>query len=333
VLAGPPDFGQQELRAAIAERRLPLTIDTELNLNQPETFVATPIGSASIRVSGGDLRGLMYGLLDTADQVRSGGSVVRKAGEPGFHTRSVRIAPSDAELMTSEFYNTNRWIKTFEMLARNRVNRITVVMPVEHLEYDRVRFLTRLGSDYAVDFNLGLRAVEGGQVTRAQIRKVLDECVLIRGIQLEVGREPVDYFKTAIFPAVQQTGRRVTLDLRGAEMRPDIVRAGHSAGVVFLIEARNSTASLDEPFYRRIAVASTSEPSDVASVLNGLADTQAAGFELDLSGSNLENYERIYWAWGRAGYDHRSPGLAPGKPDPPPAPKAKAPAKSTTKKK
>jgi hypothetical protein len=332
LLAGPPDFGQQELRAAIAEHHLPLTIETELNLNQPETFVTTPVGSTSIRVSGGDLRGLMYGLLDATDQVRSGNAVVRKTGEPGFRIRSVRIAPSDAELTAPGFYSSDRWIKIFEMLARNRINRITFVMPMEQIEYDRARFLTQLAHDYAVDFHLGIRPAAGGRVTLAQLRKVLDECVLIRGIQLDAGREPVEYFRTVAFPAVQQTGRRVTLDLRGAEMRPDVIRAGNAAGVVLNIAGRNSTSSLDEPFYSAIAVASTAEPTDVPSRLTALANAGAAGFELDLSGSNLENYERIYWAWGRAGYDHRSPGLAPGKPDPVPT-KAPAPAKSTTRKK
>lgn len=335
LLAGPPDFGQQELRDAIRQRGLPLTIETELNLNQPETFVATLVGTTSIRVSGGDLRGLMYGLIDTADQIRANGKAARKTGEPGFRIRSVRVAPSEAELTAPGFYTTDRWMKIFEMLARNRINRITFAVPLEHAEYDRLRILTQLARDYAVDFHLSLRPPPGGGVTLDQFRKILDECVLIRGVQLDAGREPVEYFRDTVFPAVQQTGRRVTLDLRGADTRPDIIRAGKVASVTLNVAAKNSTAAQDAPFYGVIAVQSAADPTGVPAQLSALASVGAAGFELDLPGPNLENYERLYSAWGRAGYDHRSPTLVPGKPEPAPA-KAKAqtktPAKSTKKK-
>lgn len=329
--AGPPDFGKQELRSAIGDRHLLFSIETELNLNQPETFVITPVGSTSIRVSGGDLRGLMYGLIDASEQVRSGGNVVRKTGEPGFRVRSVRIAPSEAELIAQGFYSSDRWMKIFEILARNRINRLTFSLPVEHVEYDRLRFLSRLGQDYGVDLNVGLRPPAGSRVTSAQIRKLLDEVVLIRGVQLDVGREPVDYFRTTVFPAIQQTGRRVTVDLRGAEMRPDVIRASQAAGVAILVAGRNSASGLEEPYYSPVTVMSTADQSDVASKLAALSSASATGFELDLNGSNLENYERIYAEWGRAGYDYRAPGLAPGKAAPAPA-KAKSPAKSTKKK-
>lgn len=329
--AGPPDFGKQELRTAIGDRHLLLSIETELNLNQPETFVITPVGSASIRVSGGDLRGLMYGLIDAADQVRSGGSVVRKTGEPGFRVRSVRITPSEAELTAAGFYLSDRWMKIFEILARNRINRLTFSLPVEHVEYDRLRFLSRLGQDYGVDLNVGLRPPAESRVTSAQIRKLLDEVVLIRGVQLDASREPADYFRTTVFPAIQQTGRRVTVDLRGAETRPDVIRAAKAAGVVILVAGHNFASALEEPYYNPVAVTSTAEQGDTASKLAALSSATAAGFELDLSGSNLENYERIYAGWGRAGYDYRAPGLAPGKAPPAPT-KAKTPAKSTKKK-
>lgn len=324
LMGAPPDFGQQELRDAIRQRGAALSIETELNLNQPETFVTTPVGSTSVRISGGDLRGLMYGLMDAADQMRASGSVARKTGEPGLRIRSVRLAPSEAELMATGFFASTRWIKIFEMLARNRVNRITFVLPVETLEQDRVCVLSQLARDYAVDFYLGLRVAAGGHVSAAQLRKVLDECVLIRGIQIDVGREAVDYFRSIVFPAVQQTGRRVTLDLRGAEARPDIIRAAQVAGVVLTIAARGATTSLNAPFYSITVAQSNTEQTDVESKLSALANAGAAGFEVDLPGPNLENYERVYSAWGRAGYDHRSPGLVPGKSQPAPANKAKA---------
>jgi hypothetical protein len=60
-------------------------------------------------------------------------------------------------------------------------------------------------------------------------------------------------------------------------------------------------------------------PSDVEPVRARLAVLLASmteGFEIELTTSNLENYERLYWAWGRQGYDYRTPGLTAGKPAP-----------------
>src|SRR6185436_11100384 len=61
--AGPVDFGKAELDAALAERKLKLRVDTELSLNPPETFSITLYKTGVARVTGGDLRGLMYGLI------------------------------------------------------------------------------------------------------------------------------------------------------------------------------------------------------------------------------------------------------------------------------
>src|SRR5689334_18897810 len=61
--AGPVDFGTAELNAATAERKMKLHVDTELSLNPPETFSITLYKTGMVRITGGDLRGLMYGLI------------------------------------------------------------------------------------------------------------------------------------------------------------------------------------------------------------------------------------------------------------------------------
>src|SRR5690349_3842479 len=105
LVAGPSEFGQQELRAALAERGLTLNITTELNLDQPETFQISSITSTSVRISGGDLRGLMYGLMEAAEQVRTTGKLTAITGEPGLRLRAVRIAPLDTDLVVLGFYS------------------------------------------------------------------------------------------------------------------------------------------------------------------------------------------------------------------------------------
>jgi len=310
--AGPSEFGQQELRAALAEKGLSLGITTELNLDQPETFHITAVTSTSVRISGGDLRGLMYGLLEAAEQVRTTGQLKAVNGEPGLHLRAVRIAPLDTDLATVGFYSVDKWTKFFQMLARNRVNRATLVLPPEKWEGDRIRVLSLIAKDYGVDFMVGVRAALGPRTLYTQLRKMLSECVLVRGVQMEVGREPVDFYRTVVFPALQESGRRVTLDLRGADARPDVLRAAQAAGIVLEISSRTSAAALGSKFHTIASPESELEP--VRSRLNILASNGATGFEVDLAGVNVDNYERVYWAWGRQGYTYRTPGMSAGKP-------------------
>lgn len=317
--AGPVEFGQQELRAAMNERGLTLGVETEINLDQPETFRIATVRTTSIRISGGDLRGLMYGLMEAAEQIRNTGGVTAHAGAPGFAIRSIRIAPLDSDL-TNTFYNSDRWIKFFAMTAKNRINRVVLVLPLERLEYDRIRYLSQVARDYGVDFHIGIRGPLENRPVAGYLRKLLDDCVLIRGIEVEVSREPVDYFRSQVFPAIQATGRRVTLSLRGTEPRPDVLRAAVAAGVVLAIPARSFTASQGRPFYTPIPAQGV--PIDVDPVRARLAVLMAAmaeGFEIELSTTNVENYERLYWAWGRQSYDYRTPGITAGKA----APKAK----------
>jgi hypothetical protein len=321
AFAGPIEFGQQELRAAMNERGLSMGIETEINLDQPETFRVTVVNrSSALRISGGDLRGLMYGLMEAADQIRNTGSMTARSGAPGFAIRSVRIAPMDTDLAQNTFYNSDRWIKFFAMAAKNRINRVVLVLPLERLEYDRIRYLSQLARDYAVDLHIGIRGPLENRPIASYLRKLLDDCVLIRGVEVEVSREPGDYFRSQVFPTIQATGRRVTLDLRGAESRPDVLRAAVAAGVTLAIPARNFTGSQGHPFYTPIPAQGA--PNDVEPVRARLAVLMAAmteGFEIELTTPNLENYERLYWSWGRQGYDYHTPGLTAGKS----APKAK----------
>src|SRR5882757_10071698 len=67
--AGPVDFGKSEFDAALAERKLKIRVDTELSLDPPETYRITLYKTGVARVTGGDLRGLMYGLIEAAGQI------------------------------------------------------------------------------------------------------------------------------------------------------------------------------------------------------------------------------------------------------------------------
>ncbi len=75
LLAGPVDFGLDELQRAIAAKGLkPGAVRVALEVApsvKPESFQIAPG-----RISGGDRRGLLYGLLEAAEQIRAKGNTL-----------------------------------------------------------------------------------------------------------------------------------------------------------------------------------------------------------------------------------------------------------------
>src|ERR1700727_1668254 len=92
VLAGPVDFGMAELNAAIDARSFKYKpkIQAELDIQAPETFRIEPYAAGGGHITGGDLRGLMYGLLEAADQIRETGRMKPVHEVPSIAVRSVR---------------------------------------------------------------------------------------------------------------------------------------------------------------------------------------------------------------------------------------------------
>ena len=89
--AGPAEFGQAELDAAMAQRKLKWKNQVELSLDAPDTFRIEPYSMGGAHITGGDLRGLMYGLLEAAEQIRDSGHFTKTIGNPAASLRGVRI--------------------------------------------------------------------------------------------------------------------------------------------------------------------------------------------------------------------------------------------------
>src|SRR5579864_5017282 len=229
--AGPVDFGKAELDAALAERKLKLRVDTELSLDPPETFRITLYKTGMIRVTGGDLRGLMYGLIDAAEQIRTTGRLKAASGKPATPVRGVRMVLRSYDLNQPWFTSDDRWRSYLQTLARARLNRLSLVLPWAEADIERLRILSETAAEFGVDFVLGIRHLAGDpQELYARLRGILDNCPLIRGVQIEAGAEPVELYQHSVFTALRESGRRVMLDLRGADDRPDVVRAASESG-------------------------------------------------------------------------------------------------------
>ena len=263
--AGPVDFGKAEFDAALAERKLKLRVDTELSLDPPETFRITLYKTGVARITGGDLRGLMYGLMEAADQIRATGRLKTVSGKPATSVRGVRMALRSYDLTQPWFTADDRWRAYFRMLARSRLNRLSLVLPLAEADIERLRILSETAAEYGVDFVLGIRHLESDPPELyARLRGILDNCPLIRGVQIEAGDESLRVYQEGVFPALRESGRRVMLDLRGVDARPDLARAASGSG----------------------------------------APLSASGFEMDAPGPDfLGDHRQNYWNNGRSSYD------------------------------
>ena len=263
--AGPVDFGNAELNSALAERKVKLHVDTELSLNPPETFSIALYKTGLARITGGDLRGLMYGLIETSEQIRATGKLKAVTGKPATATRGVRMTLRAYDLAQPWFTSDEQWRAYFQTLARSRLNRISLMISLADADTERLRVLSETAAEYGVDFVLGIRHLEGDpQQVYARLRAILDNCLLIRGVQIEAGDEPVPLYQLGVFKALRESGRRVPLDLRNLEERPDL------AG----------------------AVAASGTP------------LSARGFEMEAPGPDfLGDHSQAYWNNGRTSYD------------------------------
>jgi len=242
--AGPVDFGKAEFDAALAERKLKLKVDTELSLDPPETYRITLYKVGAARVTGGDLRGLMYGLIEAAAQIRATGHLKTTSGSPATAVRAVRMALRSYDLTQPWFTADDRWRVYFQTLARSRLNRFSLVLPLAGADIERLRILSETAAEFGVDFVLGIRDLAGDpQELYARIRGILDNCPMIRGLQVEAGDEPVRLYQEGVFAPVRESGRRVMLELRGADDRADLLRAVSGSGVSLTV----SGSEIDAP--------------------------------------------------------------------------------------
>jgi len=263
--AGPVDFGKAELDAALAERKLKLHVDTELSLDPPETFRITLYKTGMVRVTGGDLRGLMYGLVEASEQIRATGRLKAVSGKPDTSVRDVRMTLRSYDLTQPWFTSDDGWRGYFQTLARARLNRLTVALLLAGADIERLRILSETAGEYGVDFVLGIRGLAGDpQELYARLRGILDNCPLIRGVQIEAGDEPLQLYQEGVFRALRESGRRVMLDLRNLDDRPDLARAVSGSG----------------------------------------APLSAPGFEMDAPGPDfMGDHSQLYWTKGRRSYD------------------------------
>lgn len=122
--ADPREFGREELRRAWLERKLTsaLPLAEAIEPGPPESWTLT-LG----KITGADARGVMYGLLEAAEQVRKTGRIKRAQGVSKTPIRGIRYFLHNADLERDWYYSKDYWDEYLSMLARNRFNRFNLV--------------------------------------------------------------------------------------------------------------------------------------------------------------------------------------------------------------
>ena len=216
TLANPVDFGRAELNAALAARNIDpakLRITAEVATDRPESFRIE-----RNHIFGGDLRGLMYGLLEAADQIRATGKLANTRGQAGMPIRGVRIVVENAAAWGIDDY----WAALTRMLARNRFNRLHVLFGEDpsRLNAAKLRFVSQLAADHGIEFTLGL--VHTGSALQALLR----DCPAVRGVHV------LESAATGgLLQAITASGRRVKLDVPAGLAKQGVIQASRAAGV------------------------------------------------------------------------------------------------------
>jgi len=284
--AGPVEFGKAELDAALAARSMnprALRIKMEVGVEPPETWHIAPG-----LITGGDLRGLMYGLLEAADQIRATGHLKKAQGAPALAVRGVRWMPDDAALTLTPAAREN-WTALFRTLARSRFNRFHLSHPhvFEHL--DTVAFLSETAAESGIEFALGLSAAAdgpSGDELKAALSKALKDCPAIRSVQLSMDAEPAMF----ALRAVEDAGRRLTVEAPADSA--EVVRAAAGAHLPVRVAALfpgEAPEHRSNPFFWQVALpdSAAAAASLYQSLVAKTIASGAAGFEIDLPADQL----------------------------------------------
>lgn len=290
AIAGPVDFGMAELNAAIAARdfKYKPKIMAELDIEAPETFRIEPYAAGGGHITGGDLRGLMYGLLEAAEQMRTAGHLKATHGVPALALRGIRVIadPQAAWFASGEF-----WQRSFAGMARNRFNRLEVVFESSPAQaaFPALRSIAQTAAQYGVDLAIGFSAPN----TQA-IGHLLASCPPVRAVVLHGAVMPD---ARTLLQVLRDAGRRVVLELPDSPDTAGLIEeAGREGAPLRLFSAFMETAANPQPrdWYWQMDPA---QGSDAVSAISG------GGFEI---ASPLDQERRpeldSIAGWGRSGY-------------------------------
>lgn len=275
-----------EFNAAVAARGLKIKpkIQAELNLDPPESWRIDTYAAGGAHVTGGDLRGLMYALLEAADQIRATGRLKIAKGSPAVPVRGVRMA---ALPDVSWFISVEFWREYFADLARARFNRVQLIFAGAPGDRDMaaLRMISQTGAEYGVDIVIGL-----GDATPESLQRLMEDCPLLRAVAIH--QAPPD--ARPLLQALHTVGRRVVLEL------PASVTSASGGPVRYFATYGAAPDPRPADFYMDLDASQLAEdPDSVRALLGSLG----AGFELaSPTGPDGRPEAGKIALWGKLGY-------------------------------
>jgi hypothetical protein len=295
--AGPVDFGKQELSRAVAARKLlpvQARVLTEVTADAAESFRILPG-----QVSGGDIRGLMYGLIEAAEQVRDHGLLAPLRGSPAIRIRGVRLQVQASDLQ-ADWYNSSAWWQEFcATLARDHFNRLNVTYgqgaEVAGRNLEMLRVISQTATDYALDFTLGIGAEMKDD---GSLKRLLAACPTVRGVQ-------VSSYRGWLIRTVQEAGRRVILECPESDLTRELAR---ETSVPLRATKKYSGEAALGPNDVVLTLEATDNPDSVRKTVVDIYESGYAGFEIDAPAEPAGEGSRLFYVlWGRLGYNPKTP--------------------------
>jgi hypothetical protein len=335
--AGPVEFGRREVDRALVERKLApekFRLQTDVSTDRPESFRIV-----SGRVSGGDLRGLMYGLLEAAQQIRERGRLVAVKASPATAIRGVRLVVRPEDTQKEWFRSRDSWHRLFELLASSRFNRLSLAFVGQAgapSDVESLGHISQVAAEYAVELNLTIRAedlakpdglsrAEAGPSSLLALKNLFTTCSSVRSIQIWTGPDDDDartaFCRDWLFRAVREAGRRVTLELRESDLTPGLLKAAEVADLPLRIGRRPAAGRPTAPPAKGAfetlwqmedpAAAGPKlwlDPAFVRRTVPVFTRAGSAGFEIEApSPAGADGDRLFYMLWGRLSYDPKTP--------------------------
>ena len=335
--AGPAEFGWAELQKAAQERGIPpryIPLEADISSSLP----AESFDLETSHISGGDLRGLMYGLLEAAEQIRNSGKITKGKFSPTVQLRGVRLEITPATLEEPWFHTQQFWNDYLANLARARINRLQLeftVLPFPHIlqlplfegigvegltpfergrNLDAIKMIASLALSYAVDFAIGIGSFEPSpkvsgfpverkeDYTRSAIETLLADVHPIRAIS--VPAQP-DLYKP-IAAAVSSVGRFVTIESTENPLHPNW-RVIENLTPHHPLPPLKDLSGTGTQVLRRIPPSEFTDPQ-YARLTARCIPLGAMGIEFSAAPHLSEPETRLaYFAWGRLAYDPAAP--------------------------
>ena len=296
LYAGPLEFGLADFDAALQARGMrPRQIRLRCELGD---LPAESWRIDGTLITGGDLRGLMYGLLEAAAQVRVTGRISQARGSAAVGMRGVRLT-WNAQTQAAD---QQQWRAFVEMLSRSRINRLHLVVaePEHHLEF--LKNLSILCANHGVDLAVGFpEAAADGPAIHERIEKVVSHCPLVRSVNVRVAGDPdAEFYRQWVTRAADEAGRLVAIELPGAPAgvegpkvrRARLYREDISGGTGEYFEVP-SPLEQGAPVW--------ADPMWVRYVASVVERSGSEGFEIEAPWP-WEAHWAFYLMWGRVGY-------------------------------